>query len=108
MGPFQLAAALKVWARCQTPGGDGLDASCLGADFVDKLANRTRRERREIDVCLAALHPAPVTLPRGPSRSALALLEPRGSRAARTALAHCALSERGKAFAAFADLGARK
>ena len=55
MGPFQLAAALKVWARCQTPGGDGLDASCLGADFVEKLANRTRRERREIDVCLAAL-----------------------------------------------------
>jgi len=55
VGPFQLAAALKVWGRCQTPGGDGLDASCLGADFVDKLANRTRRERREIDVCLAAL-----------------------------------------------------
>ncbi|EOD09477.1 hypothetical protein EMIHUDRAFT_197928 [Emiliania huxleyi CCMP1516] len=55
VGPFQLAAALKVWARCQTPGGDGLDASCLGADFVEKLPNRTRRERREIDVCLAAL-----------------------------------------------------
>jgi len=49
VGPFQRAAALKVWSKCSS--GAGLDAACLRADFEAKLRNRTSREVSELDAC---------------------------------------------------------
>ena len=49
VGPFQRAAALKVWGKCSD--GKALRAECLRADFVAKLRNRTRHEMSLLDDC---------------------------------------------------------
>ena len=49
VGPFQRAAALKVWGRCSD--GKGLRTECLRGDFVAKLHNRTRAEMAKLDDC---------------------------------------------------------
>ena len=48
-GPFQRAAALKVWGKCAE--GSALNLDCLRADFLAKLRNRTRAEMSAIDEC---------------------------------------------------------
>eukprot|EP00965_Chrysotila_dentata_P064815 2148622-Pleurochrysis_carterae.AAC.1 len=58
VGPFQRAAALKVWGRCNVDE-TRLDLDCLKSDFVAKLSNRTLREMRELDDC-AAKAPEPL------------------------------------------------
>ena len=49
VGPFQRAAAMKVWSRCSD--GKSLNAECLQGDFVAKLRNRTRHEMGLLDAC---------------------------------------------------------
>ncbi len=49
VGPFQRAAALKLWSKCAS--GGALQLECLRADFVAKLRNRTRVEMGAIDEC---------------------------------------------------------
>jgi hypothetical protein len=50
VGPFQKAAALKVWSKCAE--GKALKVDCLRADFVAKLRNRTRVEMAAMDECV--------------------------------------------------------
>jgi hypothetical protein len=49
VGPFQRAAALKVWTRCSD--GAALKLDCLRADFAGKLRNRTRSEVGRLEEC---------------------------------------------------------
>lgn len=49
VGPYQKAAALKVWSKCARE--DKLNPSCLRADFVSKLRNRTLGEMAELERC---------------------------------------------------------
>ena len=49
VGPFQRAAALKVWGKCSD--GKALRVECLRADFVSKLRNSTRHEMNVLDYC---------------------------------------------------------
>lgn len=57
VGPFQMAAAMKVWSKCAGRVGKGLDVGCLRADFVAKIRNRTLTEMRELDECVPRPRP---------------------------------------------------
>jgi len=59
VGPFQRAAALKVWTKCAD--GKVLKPECLRADFLAKLRNRSLTEMGTIDDCARRMPAEPLT-----------------------------------------------